>query len=61
MVACTCHPSYAENINRRITVQPGWPGHNCGTLFEKYQKKKKKKKRNLKQKDLGVWLKWQSC
>jgi hypothetical protein len=34
VVAHTCHPSYARNINRRVAVQASL-GKNGKTLFEK--------------------------
>jgi hypothetical protein len=34
IVLCTCHPSYARDINRSITDQTGWD-KNLKTLFEK--------------------------
>jgi hypothetical protein len=34
VVVHTCHPSYADSINRRITAQVG-PGINVETLLEK--------------------------
>jgi hypothetical protein len=46
MVVYACHPSYARSINR-ITVYTG-PGINMRKIFEN----------SLKQKGLGIWLKW---
>jgi hypothetical protein len=46
MVVCDCHPSYAEKVNRRITVQASL-SKKGKILFE-----------TLKQNLLSVWLKW---
>jgi hypothetical protein len=34
MVFCTCNPSYAGELGRRIMVQ-GQPEQNCETLYKK--------------------------
>jgi hypothetical protein len=47
VVVHACHPSYVGGVSRRIAVQAS-PGKKHETLSEK----------QLKQKGLGMWLKW---
>jgi hypothetical protein len=48
MVVHTCHPSYQQSINRRIVDQAS-PGIKRETISK-----------IIRQKGLGVWLKWYS-